>query len=674
MMVTFFEYDRHKRPGVIAKNDARIAVDAFNLKYQKQSGTQYAAGTISQPTRPAEMHSGAFLSRRWVRITGVMLALIVASGLVGLAAFPWGSLKGLIERRLTERFGRPVTIGGIERIDAFGFTPTIRITDVRIPQARWAGPGDFVRLRSAQATFSALALLKGGFAPRDVAAHGLRLTLVRDKMGRTNWDRPGEAKGGGSSTDLKGLIVDDSVVAYRDAKQDRQLIVRFASDPKTGVRAAGTGRIRGAPVRVSLSAPSIERSQGKPWPFTAMIDGDALAITAKGAMDRALDTNAMTLDVTARANDLKLIDAVIEAGLFRTQPIAFSAHVRHDRPRWTLTALTGVVGRSDFAGRLSVDKVGGRSKIDGDIVSRQLDFADLASDEGNAKGAALERAIGPRLVPNTRIDIAKIDSTDGRIGFRIGRIISAKGPSSILSAAGTLTIDHRLLTLDRLVARLPQGTVSGRMRVDQHDGRAVPIVSIDLTLRDSSVAALAGGGGDFTGHVSARARLTGPGETIRAAIGNANGTIGFVARDGQLPAGIADALGFDAARALLADDDARAGLRCVVLRLDMARGRGRIDPMIVDTSSSQLNGEGYVTFPGETIDIRLTGAPKRDAILRLPGAAYMTGTIQRPHVEIPREVKSVGNIFKAIGRAITGNQGPTATDADCGALAAKVLR
>jgi AsmA family protein len=41
---------------------------------------------------------------------------------------------------------------------------------------------------------------------------------------------------------------------------------------------------------------------------------------------------------------------------------------------------------------------------------------------------------------------------------------------------------------------------------------------------------------------------------------------------------------------------------------------------------------------------------------------------------VPKEVKSVGNVFKAIGRAITGKQGPTATDADCAGLAAQVLR
>ncbi|WP_236701572.1 MULTISPECIES: AsmA family protein [unclassified Sphingomonas] len=609
-----------------------------------------------------------------MKITGIVVAGVVVLGLIVLAAFPWGSLKGVIQRQLTARFGRPVTIGGIERVDTFGFNPTIRITDVRIPQAAWAGTGDFVRLREAEATFSGLALLNSAFGPRDVKARGLRLVLVRDRNGRTNWERPGKPKGGGSSTDLDGLTISDSVIAYRDDKQDRFVTARFTADPVHGIRAAGNGTIRGAAVRIAVAGPSVERFQGKPWPFTASIDGDALSITAKGRMDHPLDTDAMELDVTARATDLKLIDAVIEAGLFRTQPVSFSAHVRHDQPKWTVTQLKGVVGRSDFTGHVSVDKQDGRSKVDGAIVSRQFDFGDLASDEGKAEGAALERAIGPRLVPNTRIDIGKIDTTDARMAFRIKRIVSAKGASPILSARGVLAIDHQLLTLSDLDARLPHGRVEGKLTVDQRGDRKVPMVDINLRLRGSSVQDLAGGRGDFSGNVSARARLKGPGTTIRAAVGNANGTIGFVARDGQLPQGIAAALGFDAARALLAKDGERAGLRCVVLKLDVTRGHGRIDPMIVDTTASLLRGQGSVVFPGETLNIRLTGTPKQHALLRVPGSAYMTGTIERPTVTIPPEVKSVGNIFKAIGRAITGKQGPAARDADCSGLAARVLR
>jgi hypothetical protein len=201
----------------------------------------------------------------------------------------------------------------------------------------------------------------------------------------------------------------------------------------------------------------------------------------------------------------------------------------------------------------------------------------------------------------------------------------------------------------------------------------VPLVTIDLKLSGSSVGALAGGAGAVDGRVDARARLAGRGSTIREAVGNANGGIGLVARDGGLPAKVAAMIGFDASRALTTDDDARAGLRCIVLRLALQGGAGRVDPLVLDTTLSQSNGQGSVTFPAETLAITLTGAPKQKSVLRLPGSVTIAGTIREPDVTIPPKVKSVGNVLKAIGRSIAGTQGPKATDADCGALSARAL-
>lgn len=619
------------------------------------------------------MHMRAFATKGWPTILGLALAGLVLLAIVGVAFFPFGMLKGLIERRLSARLDRPVTIAEITRVGGPGFTPIVAIRGVRIPQAAWAGKGEFVTLDSARATFSVWPLLIGRFAPRDVTLSGLHLVLVRDANGRTNWQRGGQKKGGSGSDALRGLTIANSVIDYRDGKQDRWVTLNVASDPKGGVRADGHGSVRGAAIAVHFAGPAIGPDT-RPWPFTASLAGDRLAMTARGTMDRPLDTNAMSLDVQARAADLKLIDAVIEAGLFKTRAVTLSAHVRHDRPKWEITRLDGTIGRSQLSGWLNVDKQDGRTKLTGQIASRQLDFNDLSSSEGRAQAAALEARIGPRIVPNTPVDIGKIDRTDGTIRFAVDRIVSDTGDSSLVALSGTATMDHQLLTIAPLRLRLPHGLVTGRMSVDQRGGRAVPIVRVDVKLASSVPVAIASDMGSFTGHIDATAHLRGPGDTIRAAIGHADGTVGFVARDGTLPRRIADALGFDAGRALLAKSDQSAGLRCVVARLAMRGGTGRVDPLILDTTQSQMKGRGTVTFPGETIAVVLTGAPKQGAVLRLPGEAYLRGTISSPAIVVPPEVKSVGNIFKAIGRAIKGTQGPIAGNADCAALAARALR
>ncbi|MGU3317268.1 AsmA family protein [Sphingomonas sp. M6A6_1c] len=609
--------------------------------------------------------------RRFLLLT--IAAVVPLTALLVIAAFPFGMLKSVVADRLSKRFGRPVTIAAMTRTDGFGFTPTIAVRGVRIAQADWAGGGDFLRLREAKVSFPVWPLLTGTFKPRDIVVDGLQLALVRAADGRTNWSRPGGPERGGSSTDLKGLTVSDSIIAYRDDKRQRSARVAFASDAK-GLSASGSGTIRGTPVRIALTGASVAQPAAGPWAFTATIDGAALHMRATGTTDRPLDTDAMTLDVAARAADLRLIDAVIEAGLFGTQPVALTAHVRHASPRWIVTDLDGTIGRSDIAGHVTVDKQDGRTRLDGAVTARRFDFDDLSSDEGLAKGAALERAIGPRLVPNTRIDLANIDRTDGRIAVHVARVFSHGGGTSVTGIDGVLALDHQRLRVAPLTVRLAGGTARGSVTVDQRGGAKTPTLAVDLRLVGTRVEAFDGAAGAFTGRVEALARLRGRGDTIRAAIGRSDGRIGFTIRDGSLPARYAAALGFDAGRALLAGGDDSARLRCLVLALPVRGGRGTAAPLVVDTSASQLRGTGIVRFPDERIDLRLTGAPKGNSLLRLPGSAFVTGSLSDPRLTVPAEVKSVGNIFKAIGRALTGRQGPSAVDADCGGLVARALR
>ena len=593
---------------------------------------------------------------------GIVLALVLLVG-----AFPWGALEPVVEERLSEAYGRPVTIGNLERADIFSFTPTIVIHDVRIPQPRWAGIGEFARVDTARVRFGAWGALVGQPALRAVEIDGLRLALVRDEEGRTNW-RSGE--GGGDTLALDRLRLADSRVRYDDAVQDRHVELAIAADAK-GLRLNGKGTIRGASVRIAAHGPAV--SSAGLWPFQASITGNALAIAAKGTMAHPLDTRHMAFDITARANDLKLLDAVIEAGLFGTQPVRLAARVARDDSRWNVTGLHGTIGRSPLTGHVTVDKENGRTKIDGAVAFERLDFEDLASDEGLAAAIARERAEGLKLVPDTRINLAHIGPTDGTIDIAIKRIVSRRRPSSLRWLTGTLTLDHDILIAAPFTLGLARGTVEGTIKVDQRGGGPVPTVTMALDLKGSTLSAIAGGGGAVDARLSGKLRLVGAGDTFREAVGRSDGRVALVARQGSLPAKLASWLGFDVARGLTTGDEERASLRCAVLALDMAAGTGTLDPMVIDTSRAQSRGQGTISFPSEALAIRITGAPKGKSVLRLPGAILMTGTIRNPKVHTEEGTKSIGNILKAIGQSIVGDQPPRATDADCEALTNRVL-
>lgn len=608
--------------------------------------------------------------RRW-RWTAIAIAAVVIILLLIVGAFPFGLLKPNLEHDWSRRIGRPVTIGSVRRETVFSFTPTVIIRDVRVPQPGWAGKGDLITIDRGAFRFNAFQALFGTFRPRTIVVTGLRAALIRDAQGRENWRSSGGRHGGGAGLALDKLELSDAHVSYRDAVQDRRADLTLAADRQHGVTARGHGTIWGHPVTITAHGPAITDA-GARWPFEARIAGDAVGMTIKGAMARPLDTADMTTDITAHATDLKLIDAIIEAGLFGTQPVRLSTHAVHERKTWTLTDLHGTIGRSDLTGQITARLVDGRTRLDGAVAFGQLDFDDLASDTGLAKAHQLTARIGRRLVPNTRINLAHTGPADGVITVTARRLVS-KTPSSLTAMRGTLTLDHRRLTVDPFRVDLTRGHVTGRIVVDQRDNGPVPRVTLALDLTGADLPTLIGGGGTVTGSVRGRLRLVGRGSTFREVVGNADGRVGLIARDGVLPAKLASELGFDVARTLTTGNDKEAGLRCIAIGLAMRRGVGTIDPLVIDTTRAQSRGIGAIRFPEETMAIRLTGAPKAKSVLRLPAAILIGGTIKDPQVQLQKGAKSFGNILKAIGQSIAGDQPPRATDADCDALAAQTL-
>ncbi|KQN39526.1 hypothetical protein ASG37_08205 [Sphingomonas sp. Leaf407] len=607
----------------------------------------------------------ASLPRFWRYLLGGIAALLLLVLLV-LAAFPWGVLRDRVSAKLAERFGADVSIGTIERVQPLSFSPTLIVRDLRIAQPSWAGPGDLVRLHRIDLRFRVLPLLRGKFDLTALAIDGGRVAMVRAKDGTKNW-APDKRGKGGSASDITSLTVRDLVIDYRDAVQNRQFAVTVTSNDQ-GFRASGTGAIDDRPVRVSLTGPVI-RSDGD-WPFVARVDGPTITVDAKGVMAAPLNTKRMTVELTARADNLKTLDALIEAGLFGTQPVRLSAKVRHDDPTWTVERLSGTIGASRLSdARASVTKDGDTTKIDGRLRFASLAFADLETDEGRARAAAIEARIGSRVVPGTRINLAKLANLDGRLAVHVDRLREA---DAVRGLDATLAIADRRLTVAPLTIALSQGKIAGQVIVDQR-GRRVPRATFDLTLSDSRISTFAGGA-PVDAPLRARLKLVGSGDTVRAAIGRADGTIGFAASNGTLPAKLASLLGADVARGVTTDDDAQARLRCLALRLDVTNGIGRVDPLVIDTSRAQTRGQGRVNLADETLSLSLTGAPKQATLLRLDRPVMVTGRLQSPQVAIPPGTKSVGGVLRMLGKAIGGRQDPLASDANCGALIARAMR
>ncbi|MDF0545907.1 AsmA family protein [Sphingobium sp. H39-3-25] len=626
--------------------------------------------------------------RRGVARIGLVLVAIVVAVILAIGAFPIGEFKGAIEERLSARLGADIRIGAVRRNGFFSFRPVITLEDLRIAQPSWAGKGDMVHARSIQARVAVLPLLIGR-APRleDVTATGLNLSLVRDRDGRANWE--GRDKPHRSDDDegrgLADVFIRGGHLSLRDDKRSLAISGKFKAG-EAGVRAEMKGRFHDIPASLTfVGAPIVGLASDARYPFHLKLSSPLLQLDARGASTGALNLRNMSLDIKAKASNLKYLDDVIEAGLFGTTPIDLTAKVRHSGRDWFVDKLTGRIGSSRLTAKATVLKRDERTKIDADVHFAAFGFDDLSDAEGKARDAAIKAQIGPRVLPGTRINLAKVGPTDGCIRFKADRLLL--GNSAFRTLAGTIVLEGKLLRIENIVAGMSSGRMTGFLEVDQRNGAHHPKLSIDLRFADGRLET-AIGSKDVTGPLHGRVALAGTGDTIREALATANGRAGLVVEGGTIKRTVAAVLGQDLGKAIgavLRDKDAEVPLRCLVVGFAALRGDLVARDFIADTGISSGTGRGRISLASERISLSISGQSRNPSVLRLEDPIGVGGTLSSPTISAagkpPGSKLDGGGIISAVGKSIGRALGigkkertfVTPAPIDCRAAARRVL-
>ncbi len=597
---------------------------------------------------------------RWLlpRIA-IAIAASLLIFLLALGTFPVGLARGLVENRLSSALRTQVQVGSITRDSVFSYTPIVSVRDVRIEQPVWAGPGDFVRLGMARVRVPVFALLFGTFRLDRVTVDGARIVLIRDAKGRANWKPDGRKSGTSDSTgpSLSDLTVTNTQIVLRDAKRGLNVAGPLSVDGAHGLRLSASGTFLDTPTTLDLTGGRITAiDPAAPYPFAATLASPALYMTAKGQMRGVLDTRHFAADIAARAPTLKNIDRIIEAGLFGTQAVAVTGKIRHEGRDWYVDRIGGSIGRSRFTGVATVHKVDQRTAIDARLHATQLDFDDLADARGQAASAERRATIGPRVLPPTRINLSKLWKTDGTIRFSADHLLS-KGGTVFRSVSGTLSLDHKLLSVSNIVATLANGRMTGTARVDHRSG--LPKLSLDLRLAGLTLEGLIGQpemvGGQVRGHIL----LSGQGDTVREALSHASGKAAIVATRGHVKRLVADVLGQNLSGAVvhaIGGPSQQVPLRCLVANFSATNGVLVPHPLGIDTGSSVGRGAGRIVLDGERIDVTLAGTSKSRALLRIADPIRIGGTLSAPTVSVAgagtTDKPTPGALLKVFGRSL----------------------
>ncbi len=554
---------------------------------------------------------------------------------------------------------RKVIVGSISRSPRISFTPMITVSNVRIAQPAWVGSGDFVSVKAATFKVSLWQTMMGHFRPENATLDGVSVQLVRSADKRANWESVDKDRREDEPTPLRleNLTVTNSRVSLRDDRRGLHVAGSVSATQKEGLTFIGQGRFQGSPATLSIHGAAITgRDPASDYPFSARLRSGVLNMDAAGTMAGTLNTRKFSARIAARGDDLHALDKIIEAGLFRSQPINLTAQVRHADRDWFVDKLAGSIGRSRLTGNATILKRDGRTKIDGFVHAATLDFDDLASDEGIARAEAKRARIGPRILPETRINLSKIGKTDGKIRLVADQLLF-KRPSVFRSLKGTISLDHRLLRLEDAVAWMQSGSLSGTVQVDHRAGR--PKLSTDLTFSGATLSAILGQRGLVEAPVRGRIRLSGTGDTVREALSHADGKAAMVASNGSIRDSYAAVLGQDLGNAIgaqLKKGDAMVPLRCLVAHFRAANGVLTPTPLAIETGMSSGRGVGRIILDGETVALTVAGASANPSGLKIVDPIIIGGTLSVPTFSVAGitnvQTPTTKSILKVVGRSI----------------------
>jgi uncharacterized protein involved in outer membrane biogenesis len=639
------------------------------------------------------------VGRPWAWTGAVVSALIIAI-VVLMAIWDWDWFRGPVGRWASAQSHHTVTIDGHIKVHLLTWAPQATVGNLRIANPAWAGPGDVASVRALTVRVRLMPLLKGQVDLPLVDIEHPDLHLFSDAQGRSNWRSNQSAPEQPLKLPpIQHLIIRDGHIAMTVVRRKFHLTGTVASEEDTpgsgrgNFNLAGRGDLNGEPFVLRISGgPLIDVRRDRPYRFDGELRAGPTRLTAQGSIDKPFDFGRFHARLTGSGSDLADLYKITSLTFPNTPPYSATGLLSRDGDRFSYSHFTGRVGDSDLAGDLTVEKQNGRRFLKGNLVSRSLDWKDLAQVLGTAplpskgaspvqKAASHALAATGRMMPDAPIYMDRLRAMDADVQFRATAV---KANLLRLTAVKLgVKLHQGVLVVDPLTFGFSQGVLSGRVKVD---GRgAIPVTDTDLRLSNYALQnALRGRGGEpaATGLVDGHASLHGVGRSVREVAQTSAGTVSFSVPHGEIRQAFAELLGVNAGNGLsllLAKDQRKTELRCAVADFDVKGGVMHARNIVIDTGVVTSQGEGTINLGDETLNLRLKGKSKKVRLLKLWTPIEIKGSLSRPKIGVSKSsigaqagvALGIGALLNPLAAVLPFISLGGAKDVDCAALLAR---
>ncbi len=578
---------------------------------------------------------------------------LTALGLLGLAIvvlvllWDWNWFKGPIERRVEARTGREFEIGGDLDVD-LGRITTIRADALRFGNAEWAKDPTMAATDRLEFGVELLPLLfKRNLRIPDIHLSKPRLRLEKGPKGVGNWVFGEE----GELPEFRRLWIDDGQLRFLDAaaKTDIDVSVDSAAqgrdDAAPPIDVAGGGRWQGNKFTVTgrAESPLDLRDKARPYRVDARAQAGATKAHARGTLLDPLRLRDFDLQLALSGQDMADLFPLIGIATPPTPPYKLDGHFTRDRNTWHYDDFKGTVGDSDLAGDASVETGRARPYLRANLLSRRLDFDDLAGFIGAAPTArgektnpelaaqAARQAARSRVLPDTPYKLDRLRAMDADVRWKATRINSPKLPLDDMDAH--LKLENAVLRLDPLNFGVAGGDIRSNIRMDAREKTIR--TRADITARGMNLSKLlptvewARGA---IGKVGGKVGINGSGNSIAKMLGSADGDIAISMGQGQVSKLLMRKAGLDIAGIvkIKLTQDSQIPVRCGFGDFSVKNGVMTARSFTFDTSDIILLGSGDVSLRDETIHLTIQPRPKRLRLLSLRSPLYAAGTFKDP--------------------------------------------
>jgi hypothetical protein len=474
---------------------------------------------------------------------------------------------------------------------------------------------------------------------------------------------------------LYRLVISDVHLLYKVPAHGIDVASKFdtATGSATGkeeVRLDGDGTFEGKPFRLDLVAGSLLQLRDPSDPYPIHVDAriGKTKGTIEGTMGDPIKMEGLDIRLDLSGPDLAELFPIFGIPLPKTPPYRLSGLLQRTGASWKFSDMKGGVGDSDLSGDVALDTGGERPKVTADLVSKRLDFDDLATLVGappatgpnetasaEQKKEAEERKKSGRILPDTKVDLARLRAMDMTVSLVGKDVIAPSLPMQDFKAK--FLLDNGRLTVEPLSFGVAGGRIGGHLVLDGRE--EVPAVATDLKIRSVKLAEFFRDskfaeemGGVFGGRIE----LNGRGRSTHEIFESGDGGAVVVMSGGKLSNLLLEIVGIDIAESLgfALGKDKPVPVRCAVADFKLSKGELKTQTFVIDTTDTNVTGEGSIDLGSEKMDLKLEAHPKDPSLLAARTPVLIKGRLGDPEFGIdPSQAIARGAAAAALGALLT---------------------